>query len=354
MPAAGWATIPPGSGPGSQTPSEPLQTDTGDDRSPSPRPAEPQNSPPADDVPPPDIEDEPPYEPAYDAPAPTPVPERPTAPTAESPAPEGGELTLPAVQAAWNGILARLEAISRSSWLVLQSARPVEASGDILTLVFTNQGDLATFKHRTPQGGGVSEDLRTVIVDVLGIRVKYLARYEGGPGGGPGRSDGPAGGPTGAPRPTRPEPARGDETPPRSPSPASSPSPTAAPSSYAAAPVTEWAVAAIPGSALAVDDDPEEAVVPPAARVAAPVRDGEVVAAAAAAEEDDDVDPGDVPPEPAEAIAPTPPPVTPAPVVQTRSVGPEGIQRYGEAVVRQVLGAKFLHEEPYEPPTRFQ
>ena len=43
-----------------------------------------------------------------------------------------------------------------------------------------------------------------------------------------------------------------------------------------------------------------------------------------------------------------------APTVQARHVGPEGIQRYGEAVVRQVLGATFLHEEPYEPATRFQ
>jgi DNA polymerase-3 subunit gamma/tau len=32
---------------------------------------------------------------------------------------------------------------------------------------------------------------------------------------------------------------------------------------------------------------------------------------------------------------------------------PGGVQRYGEAVVRQVLGATFVREEPYEPPTRF-
>jgi DNA polymerase-3 subunit gamma/tau len=28
-------------------------------------------------------------------------------------------------------------------------------------------------------------------------------------------------------------------------------------------------------------------------------------------------------------------------------------ERYGEAVVREVLGATFLREEPYEPPTKF-
>jgi len=30
-----------------------------------------------------------------------------------------------------------------------------------------------------------------------------------------------------------------------------------------------------------------------------------------------------------------------------------GVQRYGEAVIRQVLDAKFVREEPYEAPTRF-
>ena len=38
------------------------------------------------------------------------------------------------------------------------------------------------------------------------------------------------------------------------------------------------------------------------------------------------------------------------PLVTTRN---DGVQRYGEAVVRQMLGATFVREEPYEPPTRF-
>ncbi|UNK71704.1 DNA polymerase III subunit gamma and tau [Microbacterium sp. H1-D42] len=36
-----------------------------------------------------------------------------------------------------------------------------------------------------------------------------------------------------------------------------------------------------------------------------------------------------------------------------RRRGPDGVERRGEAVIRQVLGAKFLREEPYEPPTKF-
>ncbi|MEV4737899.1 MULTISPECIES: DNA polymerase III subunit gamma and tau [unclassified Microbacterium] len=41
-----------------------------------------------------------------------------------------------------------------------------------------------------------------------------------------------------------------------------------------------------------------------------------------------------------------------APVVTERTPS-GGVQRYGEAVIRQVLGATFVREEPYEPPTRF-
>ena len=39
------------------------------------------------------------------------------------------------------------------------------------------------------------------------------------------------------------------------------------------------------------------------------------------------------------------------PTVQRRQVYvPDGVERRGEAVVRQMLGATFLHEEPYDPP----
>ncbi|WP_314651375.1 DNA polymerase III subunit gamma and tau [uncultured Microbacterium sp.] len=65
---------------------------------------------------------------------------------------------------------------------------------------------------------------------------------------------------------------------------------------------------------------------------------------------------------PARSAAPTPAAPTPAaraladdaaPRRAERSPAPGGVQRYGEAVIRQVLGATFVREEPYEPPTRF-
>jgi DNA polymerase-3 subunit gamma/tau len=388
IPAAGWATIPPGGhGPASYRA---------------------EDAPRDEDAPP--AEPEPPYEPEHG-------PAAPQQPAQQS-------LSLAAVHAAWHDILAHLEGQRRSSWLVLQSARVVAVRGDVVTLVFTNQSDLATFKQRTPAGGGVSEDLRVAIAEKLGVRVKYLAHFDGGdgaappsgggsmpPSGGPagggtaassggpvgggsaspsagpaggGSARPPAGGPSedgrasesavpqsggagggapaaGADAPTRTAPSAAPALgAPSSAAPSSAPPARPVPTASSAAPVTDWAVATIPGAvappvrALPVDDDPEEAEVPAAVRTPAPIRDGEIAAPGyrQPVEEDDDADPGDVPPEPAEAIAPGPAPS--APTVQARRIAPEGVQRYGEAVVRQMLGATFLHEEPYEPATRFQ
>ncbi|MGN7979476.1 DNA polymerase III subunit gamma and tau [Microbacterium sp. 22195] len=65
---------------------------------------------------------------------------------------------------------------------------------------------------------------------------------------------------------------------------------------------------------------------------------------------------------PAQAVtAPTKPapassaaePRAAAPVVSRVAPVAGGVERRGEAVIRQVLGARFLREEPYQPPTRF-
>lgn len=257
---------------------------------------------------------------------------------------------------AWPDILGRLEGISRSSWMLASGARIVSLDDDVLTLSFSSQNDVAKFKQLAA-GKGPSEDLRQAIMAVLGIRVKYIARFEGsGPAGGSGGSPGGA-----------PAPSTGVRTaPPR-------PAPAAAPAS--AAPVTEWAVAPIPSDAdapppdpgpaavvtaapgqLAVDEEPEEAAtIRSATRTAtlAPAPEGQVLPEADVApsiERDDDEDldeMGD-----GGLDAPVPPTVAPpiAPIVTVRN---DGVQRYGEAVIRQVLGATFVREEPYQPPTRF-
>jgi len=108
-----------------------------------------------------------------------------------------------------------------------------------------------------------------------------------------------------------------------------------------------------------VDDEPEDATTA-SARLRTvtlnAVREGEVLpdeVVTASIERDDDEE------EPAGAASvdlPVPqaivPPRAAPPVEPARGVHGRG-QRYGEAVVRQVLGANFVREEPYEPPTRF-
>ncbi|WP_285364123.1 DNA polymerase III subunit gamma and tau [Microbacterium sp. LMC-P-041] len=173
------------------------------------------------------------------------------------------------------------------------------------------------------------------------------------------------------------------------------------------APVTEWAVASIPASELA---EPAPVTAPPAASVpaatsaaAAPQMAAPQTAAPQTAappshatsdvspEIRDDAPPpiddeppyfDDEPPydpsyEPAPMSQAAPPAggspstapsarsttaqASPARRVASAAAAPAiterapagGVQRYGEAVIRQVLGATFVREEPYEPPTRF-
>ncbi|MDH5134591.1 DNA polymerase III subunit gamma and tau, partial [Microbacterium sp. RD10] len=124
---------------------------------------------------------------------------------------------------------------------------------------------------------------------------------------------------------------------------------------------------------LAVDDEPEE--VEAASAAPTPPADGRVDRDEPPLPGDDDApafdeeppyDPAYEPPAPydrppsprttptaaPQAAARTAPAAAP-PVVIERTPAAGGVQRYGEAVIRQVLGATFLREEPYEPPTRF-
>lgn len=272
------------------------------------------------------------------APDDDPSPLEPVAPT--PPAIPVGPIELGHVRDAWPEVLGQLEVVSRSSWLTVSTATVVAFDADVLTLAFRTAADLTAFKTRTPEGGP-SEDLRQAIQAVLGIRVKYLARLDGdgGPGGSQRRpADAPSSGPGSA----------------RGPVPPASGARTASTSAPYASSVTEWAVAPIPSSdggaptALAVDDEPDDAVVEPVATaphagVVLPPRE-----VAPSVPAPDEVDDDDVIPPADETEAPLPPVVVPR-MAPLRG----GVQRYGEAVVRQMLGATYVRDEPYEPPTRF-
>jgi DNA polymerase-3 subunit gamma/tau len=269
------------------------------------------------------------------------------------------------IRKVWPAVLTRLEGISRTSWLLATAVQPLayDTDTEVLTLGFTSQHDVAKFKGTTP-GSGPSDHLRSAIEQELGVRVKYLPAPM------------PAGG---APR----QPASSGAAAPADSAPASEPASAGSPRSQvrgaSAAAVTEWAVAPIPttsehtaprpaaapSSPLPVDEEPEE--VEAAASAPVPPSDGAVDREepplpgddeAPAFDEEPPYDPSYEPPMP--HPSPSAPRATPAqrvatapPVVIERSPSVGGVQRYGEAVIRQVLGATFLREEPYEPPTRF-
>ncbi|WP_454132342.1 DNA polymerase III subunit gamma and tau [Microbacterium lacticum] len=314
-----------------------------------------------------------------------------SAPVAPAPTPPAGPISIGQVRDAWPEVLQQLEPVSRSSWMLATAATPVAFQDDVLTLVFQSQADVAAFK-KLAGGKGPSEDLRGAILAVLGVRVKYVARHEPTPGAGDGgASAGPAApGPGGEPA-TAPSTSDGHPAAPAASAPAPQASAPATPrggdgpapgvpastrpaparsasAPSGAAPVTEWAVATIPsGDAdgapapqFAADDEPEDAAAVPA-RTLTLQRDGDVMPYADVPPDDED----DVPPPP-DDDAPVPPrlPVAAqqAPraaaaesAVATRTPSARGnrIERVGEAVVRQVLGATFIREEPHTPATRF-
>ena len=306
------------------------------------------------------------------APEPARTPEPAPAPTPESSAAPSAPVTFDRIRDAWPAVLKRLESISRTSWLLATAVQPLAYDGEseVLTLGFTSQHDVAKFKGTTP-GSGPSDHLRTAIEQEVGVRVKYLPAPMP-PGGAPRQPASPG---TAAPTDAAPasEPASAGRSRPQV-------------RSAASAPVTEWAVAPIPtadtaapAAPLAVDEEPEE--VEAAAAAPAPPSDGGIDRDEPPLPGDDDApafdeeppyDPAYEPPAPydrppspratsagaapataPQAAAPRTAPTAAPPVVIERAPAVGGVQRYGEAVIRQVLGATFLREEPYEPPTRF-
>ncbi|MEF3403577.1 DNA polymerase III subunit gamma and tau [Agromyces sp. CCNWLW203] len=341
----------------------------------------------------------------------------PVEPEVAKPAKPVGPVTLQQMRDAWPEVLSSLQRTKRSAWMVAFTAQVRDfRDGDVLVLAFPSEHDVAGFRGGAP-GQSVSELLRGAIVDVLGVRVKFVARVDG-PGGSP------AGGSpvTAPPAPVTPQaPVTTTATPAVAPagsaagsgtsstSPAGSrsadaprPATPAGPSQVASgAPVDSWATVAIPRdpsdgeaagaesapsggrTATALAERPEPAPPAPTAEASAPrtavpphVDGGELPDDADAPPEDEEppFDPGPEPEMIVEASAPAATvgagstahaaaPAAPAaraagaaraPERSTRPVSNaasgDGFQRYGEAVVREVLGATFLEE--VEAPQR--
>jgi len=169
----------------------------------------------------------------------------------------------------------------------------------VLTLSFPSETDVNNFKERPISGDSVSEQLRAAITAVLGIRVKFVARV-----------DAAAVAPAAA-------------------------SAEAAPSAEPAVSADNggWNVAAIPGSEAAA---------------LAAAADAADEGAAAAPNKPSASDPT------AETAdkAPSASGGATAPIAQRDARPQGGRARYGEAVVRELLGANFIEEQALAPRDR--
>jgi DNA polymerase-3 subunit gamma/tau len=310
----------------------------------------------------------------------------------------------------WPEIVEVVQKARRTAWMVVVTATVVDFADDVLTLAFPSANDVESFKR--PQGAaeGVSEYLRRAIVDVLGVKVKYIARVEGDGPAGPtptgappvdasvppatsspqrdtGRSAAPAtdaGRQASAPSPQGSTPAEPGRTtaatepaarqdsaakaasPSRTPAAATKPTSAeraTAPASTerpgSPAPVTGWDVATIPQTPPPEPDEPEHITEEPPGGVptvdAAPPPPE--VDAAAAGRSGAGASPRAATTSTAASAAPAPDLSTGAgPSVAERRAAtgdprrgiPTG-SRYGEAVVREILGAQFIEEETIAP-----
>jgi DNA polymerase III subunit gamma/tau len=212
---------------------------------------------------------------------------------------EAKTVTLAQLRDSWPEILESVKE-NRTAWMVVYTSQARALDGDVLTVTFPNETDVASFKKPQGPGESVSEILRGAILSILGLRVKFIAKVES----------------TRAavieeiavsevseaveertPEPTKPV----DE---RAPEPSE-------PESESAVDEAGWAVAAIPGSVPA----PPIVVAKPAA-----------AASNAAVPSIAGVPSG----ESAPSNSPVP-------------------QRYGESVVREILGASFIEEQTVAP-----
>ncbi|WP_026372607.1 DNA polymerase III subunit gamma and tau [Agrococcus lahaulensis] len=242
-------------------------------------------------------------------------------------------ITFQQLRDSWDEVLQKLADQQRSAWMVATAITPKELRpGDVLVLAFQSEADIQHFRESQPGKPSVADLLRAAIKSLLGIEVKYIARAEASPRAAKERpadagDDVHRGAPPTAPpaRAAAPERAR-----------ASAPAPTA---TAAPGPVTGWAVAAIPSDAEAPPEDlpeqplPDEPEPDPFSFVSAPEAPAPAMPAPAAEER-----PAPTGPSLAELARSAP---APEPALSASQVA-----RYGEAVVREELGAELIEERP--------
>lgn len=259
-----------------------------------------------------------------DAPAPAPTPAAPVAsapsPKVDKPAPApepvkeepkvvpAGPVGTRELLEAWPAVLEKIQAKSRAAWLVVVAAQVRSLEDDVLTLVFSNEADAASFRPQKGVPGGVHEILRQAILDTVGVRVSFKVSSDSSATAPIDKvstaTDAVASSPN-APREFA-TPAPADEEPPL---------PEEPPADLSEEPPVDepaddgWDVVAIPsGTPAVLDDEPS-----------------------------------------ADSKTPVEPEVADAGSQLSAEEAELQDRRYGEAVVREILDAKFISEEVTAP-----
>ena len=249
--------------------------------------------------------------------------EPPTEPTAP---------TFQQVKDSWPEILERVEKAKRTAWMVIYTATPLALrEGNILDLSFVSQTDVEALKQRTTPGEGVADFLKQAVYDVLGFRPLLTARAEA----------------------ARPELARADEPvipvrpiqtsavlPPASEPPASE-------ELASKEPPSEEPASAEPVSAELPSEEPPE---PSGPDTEPPVPSG--ISWETAVITDSEPETKRTPEPVARKVQKPVVSATAEPAVSKRPAPvatADGKQRYGESVVREILGASFIEEQAVAP-----
>ena len=220
----------------------------------------------------------------------------------------------------WPVVLEKIQKTSRAAWLVVVSAQVRSLEDEVLTLVFSNEADAASFRPQKGVPGGVHEILRQAILDTVGVRVSFKVSSDFTATAPIDRmtDTGSVAAPAAvanAPREfATPTPQAKVEEPPL---------PQAPPADLEDEPPFEE-------PAPSVSDDGWDVVAIPGGGAPAVLEDEPVTEEVVAVEE-------------------APAPEAPAVKKLTAEQAAQEDARYGEAVVREILDAKFIAEEVIEP-----
>jgi DNA polymerase-3 subunit gamma/tau len=124
-----------------------------------------------------------PTQPKGMAPAPPTQPTGKAPPSATQPAAKVTSIapTAAGLAGAWTAVLDHLQDANRMAWIVVNTAHVRDFDGEVVTLVFSSEADAASFRPQPGVPGGVHEKLRQSISAITGVSPKFRVSVEGTP-----------------------------------------------------------------------------------------------------------------------------------------------------------------------------